>query len=205
MPTTLACIYVAVLGVAAILLQRSAVPSTMTHAKVADSSVIYALGALAWPFLWSVVCGEAMLTMPALGYIGLLWPPLLLLVDVAFAGHQSGEDPNKRTYAMQVDGNTLSGLALTLGGVLIRYVSDGFSTAASPMMTATVLLVLLFIVPSPSLHADSLNANTFRGVQKVTLQYCLGFVLTALGLAFAVGLKRAAAQPAELSKAIAGA
>lgn len=203
-PATLACAYVVVLGVLAVLHERSAVPASVPHAKVANASAAYAVGALVWPFAWSLVCGPTLDTLPWFGYVGLAWPPLLLLVDVAFAQHHVGQDPHRQTQGMQYDSNTLSGLALTLGAVLVKNVSDGFATAAAPMMTATVLLGLLFLMPSPALHADSLDAATLRATQKVALQYCLGFTLTAVAVAFAVGLRRASAQGAELNRAMPG-
>ena len=200
---TVACVYVAVLGTVAVLYERASVPSgSAMHAKVANASVAYAIGALLWPFAWSTVCGYVVDSMPWFAYIGVLWPPILLLADVAFAQHGVGQDPHRQTQGMSYDANTLSGLALTLGAVLVKTVSDGFATAAAPMMIATVLLGLLFIMPSMALHAESLHAATVRAVQKVALQYCLGFTLTAVSIAFAVGLGRAPAQGPELRKVI---
>lgn len=202
LPATLACVYVAVLGVIAVLYERLAVPPSLVHSKVVDTSVVYALGALTWPFVWSLVCGHAVPSLPWPAYIGLAWPPLLLLVDVAFAQHHVGNDPHRQMQGVQFDANTLSGLALTLGAVLVKNVNEGFATAAQPMMTATVLLALLLIMPSPAMHAESRHANAYRAVQKVALQYCLGFTLTTVAIAFAVGMTRAPAQTSELQKAI---
>ena len=197
---TLLCGYVVVLGAIVILLVWLRTPQTLVHSKVADASVIYALGGLLWPFVWSLVCGHAMSTMPWFGFIGLAWPPLLLLVDVAFASHASGQDPSKQTYGMQIDGQALSGLALTLGGVLMKYVSDGFATSAAPMTMATVLVVLLLLFPNTPMHAESRNANVMRGVQKVALQFCLGFSITAVAIALGVGMLRAPQSKNELHK-----
>lgn len=199
---TLAALYVVVLGAVAIVLERRAAPNTGVHRKLADASTVYAIGALAWPFAWLAVCGRATQSMPWLAFVGLAWPPLLLLVDVAFAQHAAGDDPAKQTYALQMDGNTLSGLALALGGVLVKYVSDGFATASSPMLMAALLLVLLVVVPSPGLHADSAHASAFRAAQKVAVQYCLGLVITSVAIVFGVGMRHAGRQGAELARAL---
>ena len=199
---TFACLYIATAGALAVLFERSRAPDAMHHAKLANASAVYALGALAWPFVWSVVCGHSVRSLPWFAYVGLLWPVVLLTLDVSFVQHSAGHDPLKQAYGMQVDANTLSGLALTLGAVLVRNVSDGFATAAGPMTMATVLLALLFIVPTPVLHADSLHAATLRALQKVTLQYCLGFTITAVSIAFCVGMLKAPQQAVELHKAI---
>ena len=111
-PATLACVYVCLLGVVAALYERSSAPATLVHSKVANVSMAYAIGALLWPFVWSLVCGHAVESLPWFAYIGLAWPPLLLLVDVAFAQHHVGLDPHRQTQGMQYDANTLSGLAL---------------------------------------------------------------------------------------------
>lgn len=201
--TTLACVYVVMSGALLVLWMRSSAPDTMTHKKIINASVIYSLGALAWPFVWSAVCGHALgKSMPWTGYVGLIWPPLLLLLDVAFVQHQMGEDPGKTTYGMQMDGNTLSGLALTMGGLLVKYVSDNFATAAGPMLMATVLLVLLLIMPHSPAHMHSLHANTLRSAQKVALQYCLGFSITAIAIAFGVGMLHAPKQGLALQQAV---
>ena len=188
-PSSLACAYVAAAGAAAVLWLRSSAPKGAPHSRIADTVSIYAVGALAWPFVWSLVCSNAMRSMPWFASVGLAWPPLLLLVDVAFAQHQAGQDAGKHSYGMQVDGNTLSGLALTMGGVLARYVSSDFASAAGPVLMATVLLTLLFVVPTPVMHADSAEANSVRAAQKVALQYCLGFTITSVAVAFSVGMK----------------
>ena len=187
-PPTLACVYVAAAGVAVVLWLRSAAPRRAPHGRITDTMSIYAVGALAWPFVWSMVCSNAMQSMPWFATVGLMWPPLLLLVDVAFAQHQVGQDVGKHSYGMQVDGNTLSGLALTMGGVLARYVSSDFASAAGPVLMATVLLTLLFVVPTPVVHAESAEANAVRAAQKVALQYCLGFTITSVAVAFSVGM-----------------
>ena len=186
---TLACVYVTLLGAMAILMQRNAVPSTMAHSKISNTGITYALGGLAWPFIWVAICGHAVDAMPWAGYVGLIWPPLLLMLDVVFMQHQTGQDPHRQSHGIQMDGNTLSGLALTLGAVLARGVSNGFASAAQPMMMATVLLALLIILPSPTMNALSTHATVFRGVQKVALQYCLGFTITAVAIAFSVGMR----------------
>ena len=78
---------------------------------------------------------------------------------------------------------------------------DGRGASGSHLL-GQLLLGLLFIMPSMALHAESLHAATVRAVQKVALQYCLGFTLTAVSIAFAVGLGRAPAQGPELRKVI---
>ena len=190
---TLASVYVVLLGVVAVVWERFFAPAPPRRAqaatRIADTSAVYALGALAWPFVWSAVCGAAMPSMPSIGYVGVLWPPTLLLVDALYARHTAAHDAQKQTYAMQLDGNTLSGLALTLGGLLVRWVSDKFATSASPMFTAAVLLALLVVFPSPAMHAESREANAVRAAQKVALQYCLGLLLTAVSIAFGVGMQ----------------
>lgn len=201
-PFTLLSVYIVLLGAVAVLWMRSAAPQTMAHSKVADASVIYALGALAWPFFWLVVCGHSIGSLPWPAYAGLAWPPLLLLSDVAFAQHQTGQDPHNQVVGMAVDGNTLSGLALTMGGLFVKYVNDSFATAAGPMLMATVLLVLLFIMPHSAAHVRSLHANTMRSVQKVALHYCLGYSITAIAIAFGVGMLHAPKQGTALQQAI---
>lgn len=203
---SIACIFIATTGMLAALVARLATPATMTHSTIMNAATVYVCGALLWPFVWSKVCGgSSAVQLPAWAFIGLAWPPLLLALDVAFAQHHADEDVSKSAYGMQVDGNTLSGLALALGGVLVRHVSSGYATAAGPMLMASVLLVLLLVAPSPVLHARSAHAATMRAVQRVALQWCLGFSITAVALAFGVGMRmHSHRQTDELQKALNG-
>ena len=201
---TMYCVYVALSGIFVVLIQNRATPAVLTHTKIANASIVYCIGALVWPFAWSLVIGSSISSMPWFAYVGLVWPPILLLVDVVFAQHHAGIDPVRQTQGMQIDANTLSGLALTLGAVLVRNVSNGFADAAGPMMIATVLVALLFLVPTPMLHVKSIHAATIRASQKVALQYCLGFTLTAVAIAFGVGIIRAPVPGEELQKVMNG-
>ena len=208
---TLSCLYVVLVGVVAILaLRHSAALSSTTsssasshrHRRMLDKQTIYALGGLLWPFVWAGVCGASVESLPPVAYLGLVWPSLLLLVDVAFVRHSYGEDASRTTFSLQNDGNVLSGMALAIGGLFVRYVSDGFARVASPMFIASILLILLVVTPSPSAHADSLQANAIHATQKVALQYCLGLIITSVGITFGVGMVKAGGQAHELQKAM---
>lgn len=181
---TVGCVYASVVGVAVVAAVRARV---RTHTLLVDTAVTYAVGAVMWPFVWALVCSGTLQT-PALGYLGLAWPMVLFLIDIAFVEHQAHTDPSKRSHSLQVDGNTLSGLALALGGLFVRHhVTGGGASTASPMIAASVLLILLVVTPSPSVHAQSRQANLIHALQKVVLQYCLGLIITMVCLSITAG------------------
>lgn len=199
---TLSVVYVAVLGALVIVASRCLVPAdSLVHARIANTGAVCAVGALAWPFLWATVAHPER-TMPWTVYVGLVWPPLLLLADVAFAQHGVGEDGARKASTLQYDASTLTGLAVTLGALMVKSVSDGYATAAAPMISATMLLALLFVMPAWPVHADSIHASTLRSLQKVVVQYCLGFALTAVGVCFSVSMLKASSQGTELRRAM---
>lgn len=201
---TAACGYIVVLGALAVLAARNCVASktSIAHRRLADTSAVYAIGALLWPLIWSLVCGSAFEKMKRVALVGLIWPPLLLLIDTVFVHHQVSADPRRTAGSIQFDGNALSGMALAIGGLLARYVSGGYAAAASPMFMATILLIFMVVLPTPAFSPESTEAGIVQSVQKVALQYCLGFILTAVSVVLAVGLARGDAQGEELAKAM---
>lgn len=205
-PATLACAYVVASGVLGVLLLRggSAVGmASQRHRTLATITAINAVGALLWPVLWTLVCGHSLRTLPPIAWIGLAWPSAVLLLNTALVQHQFDARTERRAHAIQADANMLSGLALAIGGLLAKYVSDGFALTASPMFVAALLLVLLIVAPNPDVHADSPLAHALHALQRVALQYCLGFILTSVAIILSVGFVKAAAkQEGELRKAL---
>lgn len=178
--------------------------------RMATTNIIYALGAiLYWP-LWFMVCGKSVETMPSIAAVGLAWPQVLILLDMLFLHHSfdkhdtnNGGSTAKRAQTIAMDSNILSGLALTIGGLFVRYISDGYATAASPMFVASLFVLLLVVIPSPDVEPSSVHAAALLAVQKVGIQYCLGFVLTSVALTLGVGLKKSSHQGEELAKVMA--
>ena len=82
---------------------------------------------------------------------------------------------------------------------------DGFYNDAKfgrPAPSECSLLALLFVMPAWPVHADSIHASTLRSLQKVVVQYCLGFALTAVGVCFSVSMLKASSQGTELRLAM---
>lgn len=200
---TATCVYVVLVGVVtAVVAHNQIACAAPDYCKMSHKMLVYAIGGMAWPFLWAAICGPSVDHMPAVAYLGLVWPSLLLLVDTAFVSHSFRGDDRGAARSIQNDGNTLSAMALAIGGLFVRYVSEGFATAASPMFVAAVLFVLLVVVPTPAFRAGSTHASAVHAIQKVALQYCLGFIITSVGITFGVGMVHAAKQGTELKKVI---
>lgn len=199
---TAACVYVVLVGVIAAVLLTRGPQRPAKYRKLTERMLVYAIGSLLWPFLWASVCGCSVESLPTVAYLGLLWPPLLLLADTAFVTHSLDAPAERARMSVQNDANAISAMALTIGGLFVRHVSEGFARAAAPMFLAAVLLILLVVLPTPAFHADSTEANVAHAVQKVALQYCLGLIITSLGITFGVGMRKAGMQGAELKKAM---
>lgn len=204
---TLSCVYIVSVGTLALLAIRHYVQVGPHHAKLVNRCVLYAVGAFLWPFVWSALCGDVATTsaMPLAGYLGLVWPLLWIAVEVGTVQHTALSNAEKTSSAIQFDANSLSGVAFAIGGLLVRYVSDGFASASSPMFLVSILLPTLFVMPNPSLHPGSATAQSLQIMQKLSLQYSLGFVITALSIAFGIGMQKVGRQGSELAKAVQGA
>lgn len=199
---SLSSLYVVLLATVVVLIQVPNVERNSQFSRLVDKQTIYAIGALLWPLIWTSVCVISKDELPWPAYLGLVWPPLLLLIDIVFVGHSFEEDTNRRSNTIHTDANVLSGLALSLGGLFVRHVSEGFSQSASPMYTAAVLLILLVVMPHPSFHAKSVQTNALQSLQKVGIQYCLGLIITSVGIMFGVGMKKRNLQTNELKKVL---
>ena len=61
-------------------------------------------------------------------------------------------------------------------------------------------MLLLMVTPNFGFHEKSKHAKMLVALQKVILQFCLGFLLTAVSITFGVGMKTAGRQGIELEK-----
>ena len=162
-----------------------------TQRRLANDVFLMGLGILAWPLIWVYICTDATVeALPYLTYLGLLWPPLLLMLDVANIEHQVEDHTEKKNAALQAEASGLISLGLTIGGLLVRHVSDAFGTAATPLFTAGILMALLVVIPSPNIHAKSSQAEMLVAIRKIAISYTIGLLITSISLTFAIGLSQ---------------
>ena len=168
----------------------------------ANRATVWCVGAVLWPFVWSTFVGTDVLDRTPLSIIGLLWPPVLLGLDLLWVTQSSDQNQSKQT--LSYDGNAISSLAFALGGLLVTNVGQSFARAASPILTACVFLILAFVIPTPGARNGTVSSSVISAIQKVCLSYCVGLLLTAVGVNLNIGLhKYKSSQGAILLKALA--
>lgn len=152
----------------------------------ANRATVWCLGAVLWPFVWSAFVGTDVLDRTPMAVLGLLWPPLLLSLDLIWITQSSEHSQSKQT--LSYDGNAISSLAFALGGLLVTNVGQNFARAASPILTACVFLIVAFVLPTPGTKNGTLSGSIISAIQKVCLSYCVGLLLTAVGVNLNIGL-----------------
>lgn len=155
--------------------------------KLANKTTVWIVGALLWPFVWYMFAGIDVLKTTPLSVVGLAWPIFLLYLDTVWVTHHSESNQNKQT--LSYDGNAITSLAFALGGLLVTNIGKDFARTASPILTACVFLITAFVIPTPGSSPSSHSAGVVLAIQKVSLSYCVGLLLTAVCINLSFGLK----------------
>lgn len=151
----------------------------VTRERAANQVTVWTTGALMWPLVWFALVGCDVALRAPLGFIGLIWTPLLLFLDIFWVGNHSEDRPQQ---ALTYDANAISSLAFALGGVLLTNIGRSFARAASPMLSACLFLICAFVIPSFGVRPGTPGAASVQALQKVSLCYCIGLLMTAVGI-----------------------
>ena len=145
---------------------------------------------LLWPIIWMRVVGMAVIEGFPLCFVGLLWPIILLTVDIMWISHQTIESEAVSKKSMfSFDSNAISGMSFALGGLLISNLGHDFAKSSSPILLSVVFLCIAFVLPAPSLQISTLSGITMQSIQKACLYCCVGLLVTALMINMSAGFK----------------
>ena len=162
-----------------VLSRRAAGPLDALRERAANQITVYTLGALAWPIVWNLLVGCDVAARSPLALIGLAWAPLLLCLDVLWIQNHTDDRPQQ---ALTYDANAISSLAFALGGILVTNIGRNFARAASPMLSACLFLICAFVIPSFGVRAGTPGAASVQAAQKVALCYCIGLLMSTVGI-----------------------
>jgi hypothetical protein len=149
------------------------------YERAANQVTTWTIGAITWPLVWLALVGCDVAVHAPLALIGLVWTPVLLALDVFWANNHTEDRPQQ---ALTYDANAISSLAFALGGILMTNIGRSFARAASPMLSACIFLICAFVIPSFGVRPNTPGAATTQAVQKVSLCFCIGLLMSAVGI-----------------------
>ena len=168
-----------------------------TSLRLANNCTVWAAGAILWPVLWINVVGIDVAAHTPMAMLGLAWPPCMLFLDLLFVPHQASGQKEITSY----DANVLTSLAFAMGGLLVTSgLGKNFVRAASPILSSCVFLVIAFCICTPSMKEGTQARGVVKAIQKVCLSWCVGLLLTAVGINLQVGVQHKDAQGREILK-----
>lgn len=153
----------------------------------------------AWPIVWQHLVGWDVLAHNPVTLFGFLWPLVMSMIDVSYTSHSASTIDPSRFYGLNgqvtADANTLLGVSFAVGSLLISQVRSGISEATIPLLMYALLLLIAFIVPTPSLDPQGFAGFAVATVQRNFFNWAMGFVITGISVNLSEhghkGMKRA--------------
>lgn len=158
--------------------------------ELMNSATSYACGLLVWPIVWYLLVGPAIIRAAPLSLLGLLWPIMIMLLDLQWVTKQPHEPEDSKKTTFTFDGNAISSLSFALGGILLSQVGRSFASSAAPMLSACLFLVIGFVIPSPGVHSRTGMGSIILAMKKISMAYCVGLLVSAIGVSLQRGLQR---------------
>jgi hypothetical protein len=154
-------------------------------------NAVLALGLLLWPLVWDVAVGSAAVSglqrlarQPKL-FLGLIWPLVMVLVDMQYVRNRSQDalffESLHRIGYLQSDANTIITAAFAMGTLITSMHKHSKGEGVRVVMFA-LLLCVAFVIPTSDVPVTSRAALIIRSGQKVCLNYAIGFVIAGIML-----------------------
>lgn len=167
-------------------------PEVMNEKMKILGSTVSLIGVLLWPVVWNYLVGYSVIVHRPLTLFGFLWPMVINILDlISINGRDSSE--TKKVFGMgsiTADANTLVGVAFAIGSLLSSQSDTKLANATIPLIMYSLLLMIAFIVPTPSLDPNSYEGFTTGGIQRVFFNYAMGLVITGISINVSTGTGR---------------
>jgi hypothetical protein len=148
------------------------------------SSSVTAVGAFLWPVLWDILAGMSVVSHHPLTMFGFLWPMVVGLLDLTYVRSAKNAVQAEKVFGigeLSTDANTLVGVAFAVGSLLSSQ-STAVADATVPLLMYALLLLIAFIVPTPSLDPNDYSGFLAGTVQRMFFNYAMGFVVAGISL-----------------------
>jgi hypothetical protein len=148
-------------------------------------ATVSATGILAWPVIFDTLIGYSVITHHPLLLFGFLWPMVMNMIDLSSASSSNSAVDSEQVYGIgeiAADSNTLVGIAFAVGSFLSSQTNSKLVNATIPLLMYALLLLIAFIVPTPSLDPNSYSGFTIGTLQRTFFNYAMGFVIMGISI-----------------------
>ncbi len=158
--------------------------SRTNNLRVIDNMIDY-VGLLLWPVIWDLTIGFGIMEHFPFTFLGFIWPMALIFIDLYFA--QEKVDPNEKgSYTsvgnIQVDATAVITIAFAMGALLLSQTDRSVSSISSPMIMFALLFTIAFVIPSNDIHMNETTKLLMFSVQRIFLNYAIGFVISGISV-----------------------
>lgn len=147
---------------------------------------------LVWPMVFDATIGlDKLLKNPKL-VVGFFWPIIISMTELNYVSKFStstGKDGKSSSWFQQADLNADTGAiisaAFAMGSLLI---GSRKTTGVNYILMYALLFCVAFLVPTLQVPPDTKEGVMWRSVQKVILNYAIGFTISGISVDIFPGL-----------------
>ena len=141
-------------------------------------SFIYFAGLIIWPFIYMSFMRDNSFDRSAMP--GFLWVLCTMLLDIYLLKYHTLEQDivHRKGGILSMDANMICSLTFALSGIL----GASSQKCCQKIFTMGILCSIAFVMPTPRVPQDTLEAAIIEHFQKVCLTYSTGFLLVGSGL-----------------------
>ena len=146
---------------------------------VLSQQFVYAVALAVWPIIWELSIGFSN-TKSAVLLGSFLWPVLYLLWEITHPNPSASTTLNKTN--RRIDAAAIISLGFALGSLMnITKAENGWKDVkAVPMLIFALLLLVFFVIPTPTLEPESVAEISVNSTQNVFLIYSIGMLVTGI-------------------------
>jgi hypothetical protein len=160
-------------------------PSTRREKMRLIGASVTMMGVAAWPVAWDALVGYSIMSHHPLTIFGFVWPIAISLIDLNYASSAQNAVQAEKVFGIgeiSSDAATLVGVAFAIGSLLTSQGNKPLADATVPLLMYALMLLIAFIVPTPSLDPNDYPGFAVGAAQRLLFNMAMGLVITAMGV-----------------------
>lgn len=148
-------------------------------------NTVGAISIMLWPVIWNATIGFNTMTYHPITIFAFFWPMVMNLLDIIFVTKSPNFENSRKVLThktVQDDSAALISIAFAIGTLLATQGLSRMSKATAPILMYALLLLIAFIIPTPSLDEDSYTGFAINSIQRSFFDYAIGFIIAGVSL-----------------------
>lgn len=155
-------------------MQRTETPRVKARITVIS---VWMIAILLWPVLWFHTVPEQFRTVESIP--GLLWPILILIIDIFSMRHNTYESQLQSKRSMlSADANTICSLTFAISSIIGAQKHE----CCRKIFMYAIVACIAFVIPAPHAHTNAIETIAIEAGQKAVLAYATGLLLGGIML-----------------------